>query len=99
MYNAIHKYRTRCSYNLCLPIVSLSQFNKGAYFSEIKFFNHHLEYIKYLSNNQKCVTTTVTRFLYEHSFTRLKNILNIGKIEKYKKLCFYVVSVLIQICS
>jgi len=45
-YNAIHKYRTRYNYNLRLPIVSLSQFNKGAYFSEIKVFNYHPEYIK-----------------------------------------------------
>jgi hypothetical protein len=84
MYNAIHKYRTRYNYNICLPIVSLSQFNKKAYFSEIKIFNHHPEYIKCLSNDRKYFTTTVTRFLHLHSFTRLKKILNIRKIKKYK---------------
>jgi len=99
MYSAIHKYGTRYSYILHLPIVSLSQFNTGACFSEIKVFNHCPEYIKNLSNDQKCFTTTLTRFLYQHSFTQLMNILNIRKIEKYKKLHFYIVIVLIQICS
>jgi len=42
----IHKYRTGCHSNLHLPIVNLSKFDKGAYFSGIKVFNHLLEYIK-----------------------------------------------------
>lgn len=92
MYNAIHKYRTRYNYNLCLPIVSLSHFNKGAYFSEINVFNHHPEYIKCLSNDRKCFTTTVTRFLRLRSFIRLKINLYIRKTKKYKKLCSYIVS-------
>jgi len=34
--NELHKYRTRYNNNLHLPIVSLSKFNTGAYFSGIK---------------------------------------------------------------
>jgi len=44
MNNTIHKYRY--DNNLHLPIINLSKFNKGAYFSGIKVFNHLLEYIK-----------------------------------------------------
>jgi len=48
LYNTnkeIHKYRTRYNNNnLHLPIVNLSKFNKGVYFSGIKVFNHLPEY-------------------------------------------------------
>jgi hypothetical protein len=40
----IHTYRTRYNNNLHLPIVNLSKFNKGAYISGIKVFNHLLQY-------------------------------------------------------
>ena len=60
--NEIHKYRTRYSNNLHLPIVSLSKFKKGAYFSGIKVFSHLLECIKNLTNSQKCFITTLKRF-------------------------------------
>jgi hypothetical protein len=35
--NEIHTYRTRYNNNLHLPIVKLSEFNKGAYISGVKF--------------------------------------------------------------
>jgi hypothetical protein len=44
--NEIHNYRTRYNSNLHLPVVNLTKFNKGAYFSGIKIFTHLLEYIK-----------------------------------------------------
>jgi hypothetical protein len=47
-YNAIHKYGTRYNYNLHLPIVSLSQFNKGEYFSEIKLLPSSRIYKKFV---------------------------------------------------
>jgi len=49
LYNTnkeINKYRTSYNNNLQLPIVNLPKFNKGAYFSGIKVFNHLPEYIK-----------------------------------------------------
>ena len=67
MNNEIHKYRTRYSNNLHLPIVNSSTFNKGAHFSGIKVSNHPPEYIKNLSNDWKCFTSTLKRFLYQHS--------------------------------
>ena len=38
--NEIHKYKTRNNNNLHHPIANLSKFNKGAYKSGIKVFNH-----------------------------------------------------------
>ena len=38
--NEIHKYKTRNNNNLHLPKPNLSKFNKGAYISSIKVFNH-----------------------------------------------------------
>jgi hypothetical protein len=49
LYNTnkeIHKYRTRYNNNLHLPILDLWKFNKEAYFSGIKVFNHLLEHTK-----------------------------------------------------
>jgi hypothetical protein len=40
--NKIHKYRTRYNNNLHLPIANLSKFNKQAYISVVKVFNHQL---------------------------------------------------------
>jgi len=68
MNNEIHKYRTRYNNNLHLSIISSSKFNKGTYFSGIKVSNHLPKYIKNLSNDWKCFTSTLKRFLYQHSF-------------------------------
>jgi hypothetical protein len=66
--NEIHKYKTRNNNNLHLPITDLSKFNKVAYISGIKVFIHLPQYIKALTNDQKCFKSTLKRFLYHHSF-------------------------------
>ena len=63
-----HKYRTRSSNNLRLPTVNLSKFNKGAYKTGVKVFNHLPQYIKSLVNDPICFKSTLKRFLYHHSF-------------------------------
>jgi hypothetical protein len=72
MNNTIHIYIYiyiyRYNNNLHLPIISLSKFNKKAYLSGIKVFNHLLEYKKNLSNVRKYFTSTLKRFLFQHSF-------------------------------
>jgi hypothetical protein len=52
--NEIHTHRRRCNNNLHLPIVNISKFNKGAYVSGVKVFNHLRQYIKALANDWKC---------------------------------------------
>jgi hypothetical protein len=66
--NKIHKYKTRNSKNLHLPVAKLSKFNKGAYGSDIKVFNHIPQYIKDLTDNQTNFKSTLKRFLHNHSF-------------------------------
>jgi len=66
--NEIHKYKTRNNNNLHRPKANLSKFNKGAYISGIKVFNHLPQYIKALTNDHKYFKFTLKRFLYHHSF-------------------------------
>jgi hypothetical protein len=66
--NEIHKYKTRNNNNLHRPIANLSKFNKAAYISGIKVFNHLPQYIKALTNDHKYFKSTLKRFLYHHSF-------------------------------
>jgi hypothetical protein len=66
--NEIHKYRTRYNSNLHLPIVNLSKFNKGAFISGVKVFNHLPQYIKALANDRICFKSTLKRFLISSFF-------------------------------
>jgi len=66
--NEIQKYKTRNNNNLHLPIANLSKFNKGAYISGIKVFNHLPHYIKALTNYHKYFKSTLKSFSYHHSF-------------------------------
>ena len=66
--NKIHKYKTRNNNNLHCPIANLSKFNKEAYISGIKVFNHLPQYIKALTNDHKYFKSTLKRFLHHHSF-------------------------------
>ena len=63
-----HKYRTRFNNNLHLPTVNLCKFDKGAYITGVKVFNHLLQYIKPLVNDLKCFKSTLKGFLCHHSF-------------------------------
>ena len=66
--NKVHKYKTRNINNLHHPIANLPQFNKAAYISGRKVFNHFPQYIKALTNDHKYFKSTLKRFLYHHSF-------------------------------
>jgi len=66
--NEIHKHKTRNNNNLHRPLANLSKFNKGAYISGIKVFNHLPQYIKGLTNDHKYFKSTLKRFLYNNSF-------------------------------
>jgi hypothetical protein len=67
--NKIHKYKTRNKNNLHLPVANLSKFNKGAYITGIKVFNHLPQYIKDFTDNQTNFKSTLKRFLYHHSYS------------------------------
>jgi hypothetical protein len=67
----IHKYKTRNNNNIHLSTANLSKFNKGAYISGIKVFNHLPHHIKALTNDLKCFKFTLNRFLCHNSFYSL----------------------------
>jgi hypothetical protein len=64
----IHNLNTRSNTNLHLPICNLTAFQKGAYYSGIKLFNHLPQKIKNLSNEIKLFKPTLKRFLNLHTF-------------------------------
>ena len=50
------------------PIANLSKFNKGAYISGIKVFNHLPQYIKTLTDDHKYFKSTLKKFLISSFF-------------------------------
>jgi len=67
--------------NLYNPIANLSKFNKGAYISGIKVFNHLPQYMKAFTNDHKYFKSTLKRFLYHHYFYSMNEY---KKTEEYK---------------
>jgi hypothetical protein len=53
---------------LHLPTVNLATFDKGAYITGIKVFNHLPHSIKRLVNDEKGLKSTLKRFLCHYSF-------------------------------
>jgi hypothetical protein len=82
--NEIYKYKTRNNNNLHLPVANLSKFNKGAYISGIKVFNHLPQYIKDLISNQTYFKSTLKRFLYHHSFYSVNEYYKYKEVEEFK---------------
>jgi hypothetical protein len=66
--NEVHNYKTRYNNDLHHPVTNSSEFNKGAYISGVKVFNHLPHYIKAMANDQKYFKVTLKQFLYHHSF-------------------------------
>jgi hypothetical protein len=64
----IHNVNTRSNINSHPPVCNLTIFQKGAYFSSIKLFNHLPLKIKILSNEIKLFKPALKRFLNLHSF-------------------------------
>jgi hypothetical protein len=66
--NELHEYETRLHKNLYLPAMNLAKFDKGAYITGIKVFNHLSLSIKRLVKDEKGFKSTLKRFLCHHSF-------------------------------
>jgi hypothetical protein len=82
--NEIHKYETRNNNNLHLPLANLSKFNKGAYISGIKVFNHLPQCIKDLIKNQTYFKSILKRLLYHHSFYSMNEYYNYKEAEEFR---------------
>jgi hypothetical protein len=64
----IHNITTRSSINLHPPVRKLTVFQKGAYYSGIKLFNHLPLKTKIPTNEIKLFQPALRRFLNLHSF-------------------------------
>ena len=71
----IHNVTTRSDTNLQPPVCNLTVFQKGAYYSSIKLFNHLPLKIKSLSNEIKVFKPALKRFLNLRSFYSVEEYL------------------------
>jgi hypothetical protein len=71
----IHNITTRSNTNLHPPVCNLTVFQKGAYYSGIKLFNHLPLKIKSLPNEIKLFKPALKRFLNLHSFYSVEEYL------------------------
>jgi hypothetical protein len=63
-----HTINTRYNSDLHLPTCNLTLYQKGAYFSGIKLFNHLPQTLKCLSGDMKVFKSALLRFLKQHYF-------------------------------
>ena len=71
----IHNITTRSNKNLHPPVCNLTVFQKGAYYSGIKLFNHLLLKTESLSNEIKVFKRALKRFLNLNSFYSVEDYL------------------------
>jgi len=64
-----HNINTRCNTNLHLPLCNLAIFQKGAYFTGMKLYNHLPSNLKSFSKEIKLFKPALKRFLLLHSFS------------------------------
>jgi hypothetical protein len=67
----IHYINTRYNYNLHLPSTNLTFLQKGVLYSGSGIYNHLPLNIKMLSNDTKCLKSTLKSYLTEHTFYSL----------------------------
>jgi hypothetical protein len=63
-----HGRTTRTATNIYPPLCNLTLFQKGAYYSGLKLFNHLPQNIKILANEKKTFKSALKRFLTSKSF-------------------------------
>jgi hypothetical protein len=64
----IHEHKTRVYKDIHMHAVKLTKYEKGAYITGIKVFNHLPQSIKMLVNEDKSFKSTLKSFLHHHSF-------------------------------
>jgi hypothetical protein len=75
----IHNFNTRYYTNLHPPISNLTKYQKGAYYSGIKIFNHLPADIKCLTNDLECLCIVLKRFLNSNSSYTLEEFFNYNR--------------------
>ena len=70
-----HSVKTRHGNNLYIPQVNLAIYQKGTYYSGIKFYNKLPSNIKNVSDNLKIFKSTLKRYLHMNTFYTLDEFL------------------------
>jgi hypothetical protein len=73
-----HNIQTRQGDNLHLPSSSLTLYQNGAYFTDIKNFNKLPSELKQLANFPKKFKRTLRRYLVSHCFYSIEEFYNMG---------------------
>jgi hypothetical protein len=72
----VYNINTRHGIDLHFPQSNLTLFQKGAYYSRIKIFNHLPLFIKSLSHDFKQFKSALMKFLISNSFYSVEEFLN-----------------------
>jgi hypothetical protein len=72
----IHTKNTRNKFNLYVPQIRLTKYQKGVYFAGIKFFNHLPQKIKKLSSDTNKFKRELKKFLLLGSFYSIEEFLS-----------------------
>jgi hypothetical protein len=94
----IHNIGTIYKTNLHPPISNTNKYQKGPYYSGIKFFNHLPENIRELSSNMVLFRSALKGFLYENSFCSIREFLNYTWLFKFVKLFQFVDCTMCILC-
>src|SRR5215472_3175385 len=76
--NENHNLDTRQRNNLYLPQTNLTSYQKGTYYSGIKFFNNLPLQIKKVANNQKKFKIALKNLLHTNSFYSIEEYFNLS---------------------
>jgi hypothetical protein len=69
--SVVHTINTRHRFDLHVPSITLTKYQKGVYYSGVRVFNHRPQNIKSLSSNVKSFKSALKRFLLMGSFYTL----------------------------
>jgi hypothetical protein len=74
-----HNHDTRSAKNFHLPIINLTIYQKGAYYTGIKIFNYLPTHIKNVANEIQVFKITLKGFLLDNSFYYIDEYFNANK--------------------
>ena len=78
-YLSCNNHDTRSAKNLHFPITNLSIYQKVAYYTGIKIFNHLPTHIKNVANEIQIFKKTLKRFILDNPFYSIDEYFNANK--------------------
>jgi len=75
----VPNHDTRSAKNFHLPIINLTIYQKGAYYTGIKIFNYLPTHIKNVANEIQVFKMALKRFLLDNSFYSIDEYFNANK--------------------